>query len=346
MKRFAFAGVAVGAVAGAAAVALSSTGGDWRGGASPVPARALPAGAPPASVQPSVSPPLSDADADAHQSAVDMWHRKWEEGQIGFHLPKAHHQLVRHKTALLGEGVTSPPEASKRVFIPLCGKAVDMLWLAACGHRVYGVELSGAAAAEFFAASGMPRSVTAADRPRGGSWGTGVKRVHTAGNVAIIEGDLFSLHPSAPPTAGDDERVKHPASAAESTESISFSEEALRFAAGEGPLMDAVWDRGALVAVEPGLRRRYAEVLAERMVPGGKMLVVAVSYDPDAGVKGPPHNVPMDELRALYEPLGMEVRLLGSEECIDTAPPRMREKISSMTESTYLVSKPGLRRRW
>ena len=66
--------------------------------------------------------------------------------------------------------------------------------------------------------------------------------------------------------------------------SISFSEEAQRLAAGGGPAMDAVWDRGALVAIEPALRQRYAALLAERMAPGARMLVVAVSYDPAAGV--------------------------------------------------------------
>ena len=49
--------------------------------------------------------------------------------------------------------------------------------------------------------------------------------------------------------------------------------------------MDAVWDRGALVAIEPSLRGRYASLVAERMAPGARMLVVAVSYDPEAGVK-------------------------------------------------------------
>lgn len=72
---------------------------------------------------------LSAADAAAHRAAVDMWRSRWDEGNVGFHLPAAHHLLVRYKTALLGEGVTSPPELSKRIFVPLCGKAVDMLWL-------------------------------------------------------------------------------------------------------------------------------------------------------------------------------------------------------------------------
>lgn len=59
---------------------------------------------------------------------------------------------------------------------------------AACGHRVYGVELSGAAAAEFFAESGMPRSVASADRPPGGpaeSW-AGAKVEGGVGGAGFI----------------------------------------------------------------------------------------------------------------------------------------------------------------
>lgn len=73
------------------------------------------------------------------------------------------------------------------------------------------------------------------------------------------------------------------------------------------------------------------------------MLVVSLSYDPNAGCAGPPHNVPHEELVRLYESRGCEVTLLGSEEVIESAPPRMREKISSMTESAYLVRKPHRR---
>ena len=206
-------------------------------------------------------------------------------------------------------------------------------------------------------------------------WSAGVKRVHTSGNIAIVEGDLFSIRPDPDPRPDEDDsrRGWFGVGASELAESliarsssnianedsdtsssaldarvgaqgsISFREEALRFASGGGPAMDAVWDRGALVAVEPLLRDRYASALVTRLAPGGRMLVVSVSYDPNAGCAGPPHNVPHEELVRLYESRGCEVTLLGSEEVIESAPPRMREKISSMTESAYLVRKPHRR---
>lgn len=40
--------------------------------------------------------------------------------------------------------------AGSRVFVPLCGKSLDMLWLAGQGHEVVGVELSSIAVGAFF----------------------------------------------------------------------------------------------------------------------------------------------------------------------------------------------------
>ena len=123
--------------------------------------------------------------------------------------------------------------------------------------------------------------------------------------------------------------------------SSAFADEAAAMAASAGPQVDAVWDRGSLVAIEPGLRPQYAALLAGRLAPGGKILIMALSYDTAAaGSMLPPHSVSMDELKALYEPHGMTVSLLHSEEAIATAPPHLREKISTMREALFEVSKP------
>jgi len=354
---------------------------------------------------------LPPVDADAHRRNAEAWRRKWENAYHaldergasratlanppGFHHANVHPLLRKHKMALLGAGVTSPPEPSRRVFVPLCGASPDLLWLAACGHRVVGVELSGAAARGFFDEKGLPRATSAAGGVPVRHTG-GIERVHVSGNVAIVEGDLFSLdadarrriaeanrgdvpepdlfgerEPSEKRLARDavatlrrrltggavtksvtrhasDPEVSYAADArVGARHSISFTEECLRFAAGGGPAMDAVWDRGALVAVAPAMRRRYARVVAARMAPGGRMLLVATSYDvvtnslaEGTAPLGPPFSVPEREVRSLYEPLGLTVRELGSEECLETAPPRMRERLASMRETVYLVEKP------
>ncbi|NDU85144.1 MAG: thiopurine S-methyltransferase [Ferrovum sp.] len=71
-----------------------------------------------------------------------FWLERWERSEIGFHQPLVNVFLRRYWTA-----IASPHE---RVFVPLCGKSLDMLWLRDQGHPVLGVELSDIAAIGFF----------------------------------------------------------------------------------------------------------------------------------------------------------------------------------------------------
>ena len=58
---------------------------------------------------------------------------RWS-GRIGFHQGAPNPLLVAHAAAL-GAG-------PRRVLVPLYGKTEDMVWLAAQGHTVVGVELA------------------------------------------------------------------------------------------------------------------------------------------------------------------------------------------------------------
>ena len=77
-----------------------------------------------------------------------FWHKKWETNELGFHQDDFNPVLVRHWAGL------DIPGGSK-VFVPLCGKSKDMLWLAGQGYDVVGVELSEIAARSFFEEHGM-----------------------------------------------------------------------------------------------------------------------------------------------------------------------------------------------
>jgi thiopurine S-methyltransferase len=78
----------------------------------------------------------------------DFWHQRWHDNQIGFHQDKPTPLLLKHWPAL---GLP----AGSRVFVPLSGKTLDMVWLAAQGYRVLGVELSPVAVEQFFAEQGL-----------------------------------------------------------------------------------------------------------------------------------------------------------------------------------------------
>lgn len=74
---------------------------------------------------------------------------------------------------------------------------------------------------------------------------------------------------------------------------------------------DRVWDRGALVALDPPRRARYVARLRELLAPGGEVLLNFFWFDAE-GWQGPPHNVPEDEVRALYA--GAEITVLQDAE--------------------------------
>ena len=74
----------------------------------------------------------------------EFWHQRWQENQIGFHSPDFNPQLERFWPSLR----LAP---NSRVFVPLCGKSKDMLWLLAQDFQVTGVELSPLAVEAFFA---------------------------------------------------------------------------------------------------------------------------------------------------------------------------------------------------
>lgn len=78
----------------------------------------------------------------------EFWTDRWLEGRIGFHRTEAEPFLTQH-WAELGF------RECERVFVPLCGKSVDLLWLRDRGHHVAAIELSEIAVESFFAENGV-----------------------------------------------------------------------------------------------------------------------------------------------------------------------------------------------
>ncbi|XP_039978039.1 probable thiopurine S-methyltransferase isoform X1 [Xiphias gladius] len=72
------------------------------------------------------------------------WEQRWQEDRIGFHQPHVHKMLEINIDKVLSK------RTGVRFFFPLCGKAVDMNWLASMGHSVVGVDISEKAIKQFF----------------------------------------------------------------------------------------------------------------------------------------------------------------------------------------------------
>lgn len=83
---------------------------------------------------------------------AEFWHERWESDQLGFHQEEVNARLAKNWSAL-----ALPSEAE--VFVPLCGKSLDMVWLRERGHSIVGIELSPIAIRDFFAAGGIEPTI-------------------------------------------------------------------------------------------------------------------------------------------------------------------------------------------
>ena len=73
----------------------------------------------------------------------EFWLERWERQELGFHQGDINPYLSRYWGSLC-------PADNAQVFVPMCGKSRDMIWLRKQGCNVLGVELSGIAVHDFF----------------------------------------------------------------------------------------------------------------------------------------------------------------------------------------------------
>lgn len=106
----------------------------------------------------------------------DFWHERWQRQQIGFHQDAINPYLQQFWRE------AGMPVAG-RVFVPLCGKSRDMVWLREQGCEVVGVELSEIAVRDFFA----ELKLVPQERDSGSF------RCYEAAGYTLLCGDFFAL---------------------------------------------------------------------------------------------------------------------------------------------------------
>lgn len=105
-----------------------------------------------------------------------FWQTRWQRNQIGFHAGDVNALLRQHWAQ-----IAAPEETP--VLVPLCGKSLDIAWLAERGHQVIGVELAEAAVQAFFSERGLQPVVSR----------EGAFQVYRQGRVTLLCGDFFAL---------------------------------------------------------------------------------------------------------------------------------------------------------
>ncbi len=150
---------------------------------------------------------------------TQMWHQRWEDNRIAFHLTEVNAHLQQFWSTLA-------PALAGRVLVPLCGKSLDMLWLAGEGHEVLGVEISPIAVQDFFRDNELKVG----------------RREHRAfeiwrhGGVELWLGDFFDLGPD---DVSDVSSVYDRASliALPPTERMRYAEHMMRLAPRHAPIL-------------------------------------------------------------------------------------------------------------
>jgi len=105
-----------------------------------------------------------------------FWLDLWQKNEIGFH-------HAEHNSLLLEFWQQLALPADAPVFLPMCGKSLDMRWFESVGHPVIGVELAQIAAQTYFAEAGEDPELEAVDR---------FNRYRGTGTT-IYQGDFFDL---------------------------------------------------------------------------------------------------------------------------------------------------------
>jgi len=237
------------------------------------------------------------------------WLQRWREGRTGFHQPEVNPYLRKHWDSL------ALPSAAD-VFVPLCGKSLDLLWLSRRCGSVTGVEISEQALREFFHEHGLarvshpPSTATPLHRlaTHGGEeGGLDAKKTSPAAhdlwccrNLRLYRGDFFTLQPE------------------------------------QLPALDLVYDRAALVALDQALRRRYVHKLLTLLQPHTRIFLITLSY-PQQAMPGPPFSVELDEVQRLFGHR-FEVSSLSTGNVIEDHPRFADKGLQRLQESALLLS--------
>ncbi|TCV24337.1 thiopurine S-methyltransferase [Vibrio crassostreae] len=106
----------------------------------------------------------------------EFWHNKWAANQIGFHLEDVNPLLIEFWKK-------TDPSYEKSVFVPLCGKSEDLIWLASKHEEVQGVELSQIAVRAFFSEHFYTPTVTQIN---------GQHELYQFDELSVYTGDYFT----------------------------------------------------------------------------------------------------------------------------------------------------------
>jgi thiopurine S-methyltransferase len=230
----------------------------------------------------------------------EFWYKRWQEKRIGFNQSAVNPLLIEYFNHL------NLPAGSS-VFVPLCGKSIDMVWLAAQGYDVVGVELVETAVQEFFAEQNIQPTVSQhAENPAikcyQGQLPNQISGHPSVQTITLWVADIFALTPTDIGSIG------------------------------------AVYDKAALIALPADMRTKYSEQIRQLSGNVNKVdskaapqLLVTLNYD-QSKKDGPPFSINGKQLQQYYGSHYQICELASEPASIGSAPDL------TVTEHVWLLS--------
>ncbi|WP_230657292.1 thiopurine S-methyltransferase [Psychrobacter sp. I-STPA10] len=195
----------------------------------------------------------------------EFWQNRWDNNQIGWHQPKVNPKLMQFfDTLQLNTGLNtgqSSGHSCSRILVPLCGKTLDIGWLAKQGLDVVGIELAQPAVEQLFEELEVTPDISKHGKV------THYHAQYAKQHIDIWQGDIFDM--SAEPIGQVD---------------------AIYDRAGLVALPDDAPDY---------LRTRYAQQLI-RLSGSAKQLLLTFDLNPETHVSPPPFIVTPEMLQCYY----------------------------------------------
>lgn len=263
---------------------------------------------------------------------MQRWFNRWDENKLGWHRQDPHAFLLKYGSHIVpnfnaadnsnnecrDESQNTCEAADKedvnnngaRIFVPLCGKTVDMNFLAKHDgvQEVVGCDGIRKALLDFVQEnSHLNIREVISDK--------GEEEQETNGNhdliassepfekfvgdkITLLKGDYFDLNLDVM----------------------------------EGKLFDGILDRASMVAIQPDLREQYVEILGNLIQPGGTILLITIDRregTEEGKSAGPPFSINDDEVQ----------RLFGSLDWVESI-----EKVEEIEEDITDYRMPGVDR--
>lgn len=206
----------------------------------------------------------------------EFWHKRWQEKRIGFNQSAVNPLLVNYFDQLdLSTG--------SRVFVPLCGKSIDMVWLAAQGYDVVGVELVETAVQAFFAEQKIQPIVS--------------QHVENP-DIKCYQGQLVD---------GDEQRTI-----------TLWAADIFALTSTDLGTIDAIYDKAALIALPADMRPDYSEQI-RKVSDNAPQLLITLNYD-QSKKDGPPFSINHEQVQQYYGSHYQICKLASEPSSIGSAP--------------------------